>query len=159
MVVLRWLVRLVVALVVLVAIVFFGARFKDGPLGPIPGGPLASGELVTTPVSDWSFATDIQEVELQLSAQNTSRTTWIIVHDAKAYIPCSLEFPPGKSWHESALQDGRAIVRVGGRLYPVTLTRLEDAAVTSAVRESGAKKYPAPPSGEFWVFEVVSRTP
>jgi hypothetical protein len=159
MVVLRWLVRLVVALVVLVAIVFFGARLKDGPLGPIPGGPLASGELVTTPVSDWSFATDIEEVEQQLAAQNTSRTTRIVVHDRRAYIPCSLEFPPGKSWHEAALEDGRAIVRIAGRRYPVTLTKVDDAAVTDAARAAGAKKYPAPPSGEFWVFEAVSRTP
>jgi hypothetical protein len=159
MVVLRWLVRIVVALVLLAAVVFFGARFKDGPLGPIPGGPLTSGDLVNTPVSDWSFATDVEEVELQLASQNTSRTTWVIVHDKRAFIPCSLEFPPGKSWHRSALEDGRATVRITGRRYPVTLTKLEDGPVRDAVREIGRAKYPAPPSGEVWAFEVVSRTP
>jgi hypothetical protein len=29
--------------------VYFGARFHDGPLGPIPGGPLASGPRVGDP--------------------------------------------------------------------------------------------------------------
>ena len=65
-------------------LVFVAARFHDGPLGPIPGGALASGDLVAQPVADWSFASDIQEIELQLASQSKSRTTWVIVHKGKA---------------------------------------------------------------------------
>ena len=44
MTVLRWLVRIVVGLIALSALVFVAARLHDGPLGPIPGGALVSGE-------------------------------------------------------------------------------------------------------------------
>ena len=99
----RWLVRIVVGLSsVRGALVFVGARFHDGPLGPIPGGALASGEIVSAPVTDWSFAKDVAEVELQLESQDHSRTVWILVNDGQAYVPCSLGFPPGKSWYQEA---------------------------------------------------------
>ncbi|MEO6025917.1 MAG: hypothetical protein ABIR79_03505, partial [Candidatus Binatia bacterium] len=98
MVVLRWVMRIVGGLVVLIALGFFGARFHDGPLGPIPGGPLVGGDAIAGPVTDWAFAADVQEIELQLLSQSRSRTTWIIVKDGKAYIPAATEFPPGKTW-------------------------------------------------------------
>lgn len=155
--VLRWVVRSVVIVAALVGLVFVGARLHDGPLGPIPGGPLASGEMVTQPVGDWSFATDVSEIELQLASQSKSRTTWIVVHDGRAYVPASTQFPPGKTWHRSALEDGRATLRIAGRRYPVMLAKLEDAALVTAVRAVGLKKYPNRPEGDAWVFAVTSR--
>src|SRR5262245_49813050 len=100
MTVVRWLVRIFTALVALVVLMYFGARFHDGPLGPIPGGPLAAGEAVTEPVTDWSFAKETGEIELQLASQRQSRTVWFFVLDGKAYVPCSLAYPPGKTWHK-----------------------------------------------------------
>jgi hypothetical protein len=157
MVVLRWVIRIVAGLAVLVALVVAGARFHDGPLGPFPGGPLASGEMVTQPVDDWSFAATVPEIELQLASQSKSRTTWIVVHEGRAYVPASTQFPPGKTWHRSALEDGRATLRIAGRRYPVTLAKLEDAARVAAVRDVGLKKYPNRPEGDAWVFAVTSR--
>ena len=157
MVVLRWVSRVVVLFLVLVALVFVGARFHDGPLGPIPGGPLTSGPVVGESVTDWSFATDVVEIELQLASQSKSRTTWIIVRDGKAYIPAATEFPPGKTWHRAALEDGRTTLRIAGKRYPVTLTKLEDATLLGAVREVASSKYPARPGGEVWLFAVASR--
>mgnify|MGYP003555771884 CR=1 FL=1 len=109
---LRWIVRIVLGLAALAGIVFFGARLLDGPLGPIPGGALQSGVMVSGPVGDWSFASDVEEIALQLEAQSRSRTTWILVHEGRAYIPASTEFPPGKTWHRLALEDGRATLDV-----------------------------------------------
>lgn len=157
MVVLRWVMRIVAGLVVLIALVFIGARFHDGPLGPIPGGPLASGPVVDTAVTDWSFAADVVEIELQLAAQSKSRTTWIIVHDGKAYVPASTEFPPGKTWHRSALADGRATLRILGQRYPVQLAKVDDPTLTATVRDVAFKKYPARPAGDVWLFSVTSR--
>ena len=94
---LRWLLRIVAGLIAVIALVFVFARFHDGPLGPIPGGPLASGDIVGDPVNDWSFAKDTGEIVLQLASQNRSRTVWFFVLDGKAYVPCSLGYPPGKS--------------------------------------------------------------
>jgi hypothetical protein len=164
MTILRWLLRLVLAAIALVGLLFLGARFHDGPLGPIPGGALASGPEVPEAIGDWSFAKEVGEVELQLASQDTSRTTWILVFDGQAYVPCSLGFPPGKKWHEQAVADGRAMLRIEGRRYPVTLTRLDDAEVQrmeSTLRAEVTRKYgQAPPSeAGVWVFRVTSRVP
>ena len=104
-----------VVVVVLVVVLFVFARFADGPIAIIPGGPLQAGELVADPVADWAFAESIDEIEMQLASDDTSRTTWILYQDGNAYIPCSLGFPPGKDWHLRADKDGRAIVRIAVR--------------------------------------------
>lgn len=159
MVVVRWFVRVLLFLVLAIVVVFVGARYHDGPLGPIPGGPLVGGALVAAPVADWSFATDVAEIELQLASQSKSRTVWILVRDGKAYVPAATEYPPGKTWHRAALSDGRAVLRIAGKRYPVTLAKVDDVAVVSAVREVALKKYPARPGGEVWLFAVASRAP
>jgi hypothetical protein len=157
MTVLRWLRRISIGLVLLVAAVAIGARFHDGPIGPLPGGALASGPLVTQPVADWTFAASIAEIELQLEAQDRSRTVWVLVHQGKAYVPAATAFPPGKTWHRAALADGRAMLRIDGKRYPVTLAKVDDESVTAAVREVAGRKYGAGPGGEIWLFSVGSR--
>ena len=159
---LRWLLRIAAVVIVLFALVFFAARFHDGPLGPIPGGPLAAGERVAEPVADWSFVKDTGEVELQLDSQSKSRITWIFYLDGKAYVPCSLGFPPGKNWHHQAAQDGRATLRIDGKRYPVMMTRLDDAAaqaIGAAARAELERKYGElpPTDAGVWVFEISSR--
>ena len=152
-----WLLGGVVALG---GVAFFAPRFvHDGPLGPIPGGPLRAGELFVFPVSDWSFATDLAEIELQLESQKLSRTTWILVRNGAAYVPCSLGFPPGKSWYKSAQQDGRALLRIEGKRYPVTLTQDDDASLADFARGEVTRKYGnAPPSNAgVLFFRVKSR--
>jgi hypothetical protein len=155
----RWLVRLVLGIAVLAAAGYFGARLHDGPLGPLLGGPLRAGELVSEPVADWSFAKDVAEIELQLASQSRSRTVWILVHDGRAYVPCSLGYPPGKTWYRHAAEDGRATLRIAGRRYPVTLTRVEDESLAQALRAEVERKYPRVPPTDagVWVFRVASR--
>lgn len=159
--------RIVKALVILVAVIavaigalFAGARFHDGPLGPIPGGPLQAGEMVTSPPSDWSFAKDVPEVEMQLAYENTSRTTWVLVYEGAAYIPCSLTTPPGKRWHKAADQNGEAIVRIGGKRYPVTMKRVQDEAAATEIGKVALAKYPAAArnsAGGAWFFKLEPR--
>lgn len=155
----RWLIRGIAALIVVLALVFVAARFHDGPLGPIPGGALASGDLVGEGVSDWSFARDIPEIELQLASEEGSRTVWILVDGGQAYVPCATGFPPGKHWYEDAAQDGRATLRIEGRRYPVTLTRTQDPALGERMRGEVQRKYGRVPPGEsdVWIFQVASR--
>jgi hypothetical protein len=158
MTVLRWILRLVLGLALLIGVAFLGARFLDGPLGPIPGGALVSGVPVSEPVADWSFAKDVPEIALQLASQSQSRTTWILVADGKAYIPASTEYPPGKTWHRKALEDGRATLRIDGKLYPVTLAKVEDPLAVATVRDVASRKYPSRPPGDAWLFQVTSRS-
>jgi hypothetical protein len=160
--ILRWLAIAVGMIALLIGGVFAAARLHDGPLGVIPGGALRSGEVVAAPVTDWKFA-DVDTIELQLDGESSSRTTWILLHDSRAFIPASLSFPPGKRWHKTADQNGAAWVRVGGRQYPVTLTRVQDDATRAALIEVVRGKYLAGRTGDgsggadVWFFEVVSR--
>ena len=79
---------LLVLLLVVIGGLLIGARFADGPIAIIAGGPFTSGRLVTDPDPDWSFVRDVREVEFQLLEPARSRTTWILYHQGKAYIPC-----------------------------------------------------------------------
>jgi len=156
----RGLVVVVIALIILVTAVIEIAKFHDGPLGMIPGGPLEAGEMVVQAPADWNFAKDVQEIEMQLANEKTSRTTWILVKDGVAYIPCSLKFPPGKRWHKAADVNGDAIVRIDGKRYPVTLTRVKDDALATEVGKVAVAKYPAAArSGEggAWFFQIAPR--
>jgi len=151
---------LVGLLVVAVGALFIGARFHDGPLALIPGGPLVAGELVAGPVTDWSFAAAVPEIELQLAYQDSSRITWILVNGGAAFIPASLSYPPGKRWHKAADQNGAAIVRLQGKRYPVTLKRVQDPALQENLEKTVVGKYQNVPSGEggVWFFKLEPRT-
>ena len=148
-------------LLALVGVASVAGCFLDGPLGPIPGGPLRSGELVSSPVSDWSFVASVEEIELQLASQSRSRTTWILFHGGQAYVPSATGFPPGKNWNVRAQEDGRATLRISGSRYPVTLTRVEDETLIAALGATDLEKYPEGPPGTdgTWYFAVESRTP
>jgi len=160
MIVLKWLGYLILFLVVLVGALFVYARFHDGPITMIPGGPLKSGELVTEPVTDWTFAENIPEIEMQLVDDSSSRTTWILVRNGVAYIPASLSFPPGKSWHKRADKHGAAVIRVQGKRYPIDMRRISDEQAITDLKGIVVKKYGAATPGEaggVWFFELSSR--
>jgi hypothetical protein len=159
--VLRIIGLLLLAAIGLLVLVALGARFHDGPIGVFPGGTLQAGLLEEDPVGDWSFAAEEETIEFQLVSQERSRTVWILVRDGAAFIPCSLDFPPAKSWHERAVEDGRAVLRIQGRRYPVTLERIEDAELAAALGDVLQAKYSGgtPGGGGVWYFRVTSRAP
>ena len=75
----RRVLGLILGLVVGVGLVIFVAgRSSDGPLGFFSGGAFASGEAMEA-IDDWSFARDVETVELQLLEPARSRTVWLIV--------------------------------------------------------------------------------
>jgi hypothetical protein len=153
------------ALVALAGVTVVGvlARFGDGPLGLLPGGPLRKGELSSAEGVDWSFAEGIREVELQLLAPPRSRTTWIVVHGGQLYIPCGfLRVPLWKQWPHEALRDGRGLLRVGGKRYPVQLVKVADPEIYARVIQRVAHKYgfegeQADPA-QVWIFRLDPRS-
>ena len=161
--IIRLFVYLIVGLVVLIGATFVLARFADGPLTMIPGGPLASGELRATP-TDWSFAADIEEIEFESAGR--SRTVWIAVHEGQGYIPANSSFPPMKSWHKKALTEPSAMVRIKGERYPINLERIDEGSTTfTSVAAVLVDKYPAaaamadnPSPGAIWLFALQPRT-
>jgi hypothetical protein len=165
--------RLVLALLALLIVgitgLLVGARFADGPLAIIAGGPFTSGQLVTGPEPDWAFAHELQEVEFQLLDPERSRTTWIIEHEGKIYIPSgymtSWWGKLWKQWPHEAEKDGRVVLRVGDKLYERTLVRVSNGPLLAPITAELSRKYAggaeipveAVTSGELWIFELAAR--
>ncbi len=147
-----------------------GARLADGPLAIIAGGPFTTGELVSGPEPDWSFVHDTQEVEFQLLEPARSRTTWIIEHEGKAYIPCGYMTTwwgrIWKKWPIEAEKDGRILLRVGDKLYERQLVRIREGPLLAPITAELGRKYPAASSvteeavtsGYLWLFELAPRS-
>lgn len=154
----------VLAVVICGAAVAAFARFQDGPLGAIAGGPLTSGEWVETQGLDWSFAADIETIEFQLLSPPRSRTVWVVYHDGSLFIPCGLpNFTLWKQWPHEALADGRAVIRTGGKRYAVNLVKTENPEDLAAVLELVGRKYGSTGpddqdlSNLVWAFRLLPR--
>ncbi len=162
----KWLRRLGLALAALlgaVLLVGLGARFSDGPLGPFPGGPLQAGAIVSESAVDWAFAESIEEMEFQLLDPPRSRTVWLLVHEGDLYVPCGLpSLRIWKWWPHEARRDGRAVLRIDGKLYPRQAVYVTDRAQHRELSALLAEKYPGPAgySGQddLWFFRMEPRS-
>ena len=169
----RFILRVVGALlglgVLALVLLLVAARFADGPIAIVAGGPFRSGELVSGPEPDWAFARDVREVEFQLLDPPRSRTTWILEHAGKVYIPCGyMDTAWGRFWKQwpiEAESDGRAILRIGSTLYERQLVRTFDGPLLAPLLAELSRKYlggsPVPAaaitSGSLWLFELAPR--
>ena len=153
--------------VLMIVVVLVAARFADGPIVIIAGGPLESGELVTGSEPDWSFVRGVQEIELQLLSPPRSRTTWVLEHDGRIFVPCGyLDSTLGRIWKKwpiEAQEDGRALVRIEGKRYERQLARVTDPATFEAVTARIRPKYGVDAKGNsvtddaLWIFELKPR--
>jgi hypothetical protein len=125
---------LVGLIVVAIVALLIAQRASDGPMAFVQGGPFKTGEWAKTPVTDWSFAAN-REFEFELVGPPAPRTAGAVMHDGVGYISCDLGFLWNrlegastsvlrliylfKTWHHEAEADGRAVIRVGGKRYPV----------------------------------------
>jgi len=165
--------RIVGGLIALLLVAIVGllvaARFSDGPLAIVAGGPFTSGTLASGPEPDWSFVHDVQEVQFQLLEPARSRTTWIVDHDGKAYIPSGYMTTwwgkLWKQWPHEAEKDPRILLRIGDSIYERKLVRVQDGPVVAPLLAELSRKYlggqPIPPeavsSGYLWLFELAPR--
>ena len=155
--VLRWTSLVIGTLALVLGVTVFGARYADGPIAVFPGGPFESGQWVEDLDVDWSIIRQVREVEIQSGKPQRSRTTWILVLNGQPYVPCSLGFPPFKRWHREAMKDPRAVLRVEGRRYRRTLSKVEDPELHQRLYEVLTKKYAGGPiSGPtgVWFFRL-----
>lgn len=166
----KWLVGGIAGLIGLaVVLLVIGARFKDGPIAIIPGGPLEAGEMVTGAEPDWTFARDIGEMEFQLVTPPLSRVIWLQVHDKKLYVVSGyMNSTIGrlwKQWPAQALEDGRAVIRIEGKRYERQMVRiLDDRPLLEAIAAEVSRKYGAgltadmAASGDAWFFALQPRS-
>ncbi len=164
----KLLAGLIGGIIVLAALVLIGARFADGPLEIIAGGAFSTGELASEE-PDWTLVRDYQTVEFQLEDPAVSRTTWIAVIDGRVFIPSAYMTTwwgkIWKQWPSQAEQDGRAILRVDGRLYERQMVRVMDDPLIEPVMAELSRKYMGGQllqrdlfdSGYLWLFELKPR--
>ena len=160
---------LVLAITAAVAAVLIGARFADGPLEIIAGGPFTTGELQSTAPVDWSFVRDIETIEFQSLEPPRSRTVWVLTHEGRLFIPCGyMNSTWGRIWKQwpiEAERDGRIITRIDGKLYNQSLVRIQEGPELPPLVAELSRKYmggqPIPveavTSGMLWLFELTPR--
>ena len=187
--VLRWLkyfgvfvVALVIASIIAILIT---QRVSDGPIEFLQGGPFKTGELVEEPVRDWSFG-EGKRTEFELVGFGTSRVAGYIIHGGIAYMTCDLGFMWNrfessrqrwilnliyvfKRWHTDAVEDGRALLRIEGKLYKANFVKVHDPELNAILRaklEDLGRKYIAPqelgppptdPPNDIWFFRMDPR--
>jgi len=113
---------------------------------------------------------DFTTIEFQLIEPARSRTTWLMVHDGRIYIPCGYMTTTWgriwKQWPIEAEKDGRAIARIDGKLYDRKLIRVTEGPQLEPLLSELGRKYsggnPVPleavTSGYLWIFELAPRT-
>ena len=124
------------------------------PTGDTPGrgnypGLWLSGNVVTTPVTDWSFADQYKTDKLQTRTWYFiphSVTTAHIVHNGQLYItsffPAGMPFPQGKSWVKNVMRDPHVRLKLGNDLYDCVLSPVTDPDEKAAVLGSRAAQNP-----------------
>jgi hypothetical protein len=167
--VLRIMGALLALLLVAIAVLLVGARFADGPVAIVAGGPFKSGELQSGPEPDWSFVHDVREVEFQLLEPARSRTTWILDHEGKAYIPCGYMTTwwgkLWKQWPHEVEKDPRILLRIGDALYERKLVRIQEGPLVAPLLAELSRKYAGGEeipmelvtSGYLWLYELAPR--
>lgn len=98
-----------------------GATACGGPFLLLPGGALR-GEVVETPVTDWSFV-EASHVALEVRPTDPySVNVGYVLRDGRLYVDPA----EGRRWLACIREDPRVRVRVGGRVYAARAVRVTD---------------------------------
>ena len=166
----KFIVKALIGAAIASAVFVFAMGFADGPWGVVPGG--AFSKSAQPAPKDWSFTKNLDTVEFQLIDPVSSRTSWIMEHDNRAFIPSGyMNSTAGKLWKHwpmHAEKNGTALLRIDGEVYTVTLQRTKNPELLRPVMSELARKYISvePPldsmldevsSNNVWVFELVRR--
>ena len=130
------------------------------PHDRIPGLWL-TGDLVTTPVTDWSFTDNVPTIKLQTQSRFLlphSVTINCLAYNGQLYV--SSVYPAGtpRSWNENVIRDPHVRIKIGDKLYDRTLVLVTDPAERDGVLQVRAKKYPQlkiPANATIHVFHVI----
>src|SRR5260370_9075050 len=101
-----------------------------GPHGNTPGLWL-KGNLVTTPVTDWSFTDKFETANVQTRTRYLlphSVTTYRVSYNGQLYLTsvyrAGLTYPHGRSWNEGVARDPHFRLTLGSQLSDRTVTLL-----------------------------------
>lgn len=149
--------KIVVAILICLALVLIVLRFTGfNPIGDIPGprnypGLWLSGQVVTTPVTDWSFVTQYRTDKVETRTRFLiphSVTTGFIVYNGQLYLTsmfrAGMPFPQGKMWVSDVMRDPHVRLKFGDKLYDCILSPVTDPDERAAVLASRAIRNPQP---------------
>src|SRR5712692_12021254 len=123
-----------------------------------------TGEVVTMPVTDWSFTDKYRNIYVQTKTWYLvphSVTTGCTAKDGTLYltsIPPWQQFPRDKAWNRNIMRAPRVRLKIGDKLYDQTLALVMDETERDAVFAAKAKKYPQQPAVEksrVFLFKVL----
>jgi hypothetical protein len=138
------------------------------PIGNTPGpgnypGLWLSGQVITTPVTDWSFATQYQTDKVQTRTWFLiphSVTTGFIVYHDQLYLTsmfrAGMPFPQGKMWTSDVMRDPHVRLKFGDKLYDCVLSPVTDPKEIAAVLGSRAQPAASNGGGVMHLFHAVS---
>lgn len=127
-----------------------------------------SGDVVTTPVTDWSFTDEHIEIFVQTNTRYGvphSVTTYSTDYNGDYYLFSAYygggTFPDDRGWNRNVMRDPRVRIKIGESLYDRQLSYVEDESTRIAVHEELVSKYPqwnSPGLENVYVFKVNPRT-
>jgi len=135
---------------VLIFVVTIAALRSFGyePRDQRPGLWLA-GDLVSEPVTDWSFTDQFAEIFVQTNTRYGiphSITTYSAVYDGNFYLFSAYyqggNFPDMRSWNRNVMRDPRVRLKIGDRLYDQRVSYISDGLIREPVIGQFEEKYP-----------------
>ena len=124
----KTLLNIVGVIVICMLLLLVTLRFTGlNPYGDTPGrmsfpGLWLSGNLVTAPVTDWSFTDNIRTVKVQTDTRYGiphSVTTWCIAYNGQLYLATS--GAAVREWPRNVARDPHVRLKIGNDLYDRTL--------------------------------------
>jgi hypothetical protein len=147
---------------ILVCVALLLVIFRITGLNPhdrIPGLWL-SGELVTTPVTDWSFLDTVPNIKIQTQSRFLlphSVTINCLNYNGQFYVSSTHPASGARSWDANVMRDPHVRIKIGDKLYDRTLVLVTDPAEKEAVVRVREKKYQlkVPADASIDVFHVI----
>src|ERR1700722_8329537 len=120
------------------------------------------GDLVTTPVADWSFANRIPTIKVQTRTWYLlphSVTTGCVVYHGQLYlnslvVPRAPRYPLGRQWNQNVARDPHVRLKIGNQLFDRTVSHVTDPSEIAAVTQRENEKYPSYNGPEGSIFNV-----
>jgi hypothetical protein len=149
---------IIVVCLILILIVLRITGF--GPHARTPGLWL-KGNVVTTPVKDWSFTDKIPVVQIQ------TETSYMLPHsvninclnyNGQLYLVSVYPAGTAHTWNDNVIRDPHVRLKIGDDIYDRTVSLVTDPAEQEGVLQARHNKYPqlkVPPNSTIHVFHVV----
>ena len=149
---------IIVVCLILILIVLRITGF--GPHARTPGLWL-KGNVVATPVTDWSFTDKIPVVQIQ------TETSYMLPHsvninclnyNGQLYLVSVYPAGTAHTWNDNVMRDPHVRLKIGDDIYDRTVSLVSDPAEQEGVLQARHNKYPqlkVPPNSTIHVFHVV----